>query len=127
MGIAWLATADSACRAALPELFGLTIAFVGVFLLPALVGVIYVALQIAFGMLLRRGYVEGSWLPPLLSGQRQPRNGMLGVVVLGDKGVGKTSLLQALNRCVARVFPPDGKAKASSVESQCCVYLNGDG
>ncbi len=105
----------------MPELFGLVIAFVAVFLLPALVGVFYVAVQIIFGLILRRGFVDGPYLPLVLTGQRQPRNGMLGVVVLGDKAVGKTSLLQSLNRSAALVFQPDGKAKVSPGLPVCSV------
>lgn len=88
-----------------PMLFGLAAAFVIVYFPLAVLAAAYFGTQIAAAGLIERRVLRG--LPAaLVAGFRTPRSPFLGVSVVGDKGVGKTTLLKELNANSTRIFPP---------------------
>lgn len=111
VGVGLVAAADTSCRTDLNAVWGLSVAFVVLFMGPMLAATLYCTWQLLMGDALQRGVVVGDVLPRLLTGTKQPRNAMLGVTVLGDTGTGKTSLLRGLHRLVPRVFPPASQSR----------------
>lgn len=111
VGLSWVVQSSSPCRTAAPQLFGLAICFVVLFFIPCLLLLFYCGFQTAMYTMLQRGSVYGNFWPWMLSGNRPPRSGQLGVTVLGQSATGKTSLLRGLMTNIVQVFPPDGKCK----------------
>lgn len=103
LGIVWLAQASGqGCMATAPTVFGLTVTYVILFTAPALVFIVVLLVQLVALYLVERGVVMGT-TAYLLTGKRQKQQ-FLGVSVLGDKGVGKTTVLRGLHKTASQVF-----------------------
>jgi hypothetical protein len=105
LGIVWLAQGSAGgCMGSSAMLFGLSAAFVIVYAPLAVLAAVYFGTQIVIAGLLERRVLRGL-LAALVAGFRRPHSPFLGVSVVGDKGVGKTTLLKQLNKQSSRIFP----------------------
>ena len=104
LGIVWLVESSlQNCATSNPPLFGLTIAFVVLSFAPALLFIVFLLFQFAAEALVHKRIISG-FGAFLLTGKRI-KSQFLGVSVLGNKGVGKTSILQKLVEFNDELFP----------------------
>ncbi len=106
VGIVWLSQASSnGCMSSSPMAFGLTAAFVIVYSAPAVLLAVYFAIQLVAVALIEKRVLSGM-AAIIATGNRTARSPFLGASVLGDKAVGKTTLLRLLDKKSAQIFPP---------------------
>ena len=109
-GIVWLAEASSqGCATTNPPLFGVTLTFVVIALAPSLAVALFLICQLVAGCLLKKRVFSGT-AAFLLTGRRVTSQ-FLGVSVLGDPGVGKTTLLRKLVEYETDVFERGTKVR----------------